>query len=459
MLELAQSHIYGFEGSQAAKIFMAGFVLVVILAVMLVRMPLIMWMLVSLLLIVAIGAPVNLDRTEYIDTWLAPMQQNRSWIQLAVSGMLTLVVLGTGRMHLARMAPQAWFLFIIALFASMMQTIHEGWQNALQALVFAIVTIPSVALMARSLTASVSGGLLLARAMLVVAALWAGACSVQFMIEPRYLVTSSGRFWGMISNPQLAAMLIGPVLVLALWGMINDPDKRLKVLWTGILCIYILFMGWTGSRLSLVLTGVGWVFVLWSKLGRLAIFLPVIVGLVFGLSFLADELQIGANLDRLGNTDNTRAGAWAIQLEAIKQSPIIGVGWNDIGASENSYIGSWAGFGFAMFLIMVSFLFHGIYFSVKLLLKRRSMSPQDRSLADLVVGFHALYFSGAFFEGYLLGRSSTMQTMMLLFSAMGVGILDRLTTEPESEHAYDEPLLAYPGAYADYAVAPATHAR
>lgn len=422
MFHLAQ-HIYGFEGTPAAKLFMAGFGLVVMLALLQNRLPFVAWILVAILCANALGPSVVPNRTEYIQSWLLPVQIRRAELHLGFSLVLIFVLLVTGKLSLAKVPWPAWFLFAIQMLSGALQMIHEGPEQGIQTLVFAVTTIPIAGIAAQSLACDEDGALKLVRSMLVVSALWAGACSVQFLIEPAYLINANGRFFGMLANPQMAGLFIAPSITMAVWSMLNDPAWRSRILWIGLTAIYTLFLGWTGSRTCLLMTIVGLTVVLASRPGKLLLFLPVAGILTFALALLSGELQIGANLERLTSTENTRGAGLARLVESIAANPWIGQGWDDLAATENSFLAGFAGYGIAMALLLLAFTFVGVGFAIKLWMARSSMLPKQRAIAELVVAFIALYFVGSNFEGYLLGRSSTAQTMMVFFGAIGVWLL------------------------------------
>lgn len=424
ILELAL-RTYGFEGSTAAKVFMAGFVGVVILALLFVRMPALLWLLLGVVFATTLGAGVTQDRTGYLQTWLLPVALRRPEIQLAFSIVILGVLLLTGRLNLARLTPHAWFMLLIAFLAGTLQTIHTDAATAGQTIGFALVTVTATALASRYIAFDALGAIHLVRMFLVAGALWAAASSVQFLINPELLVNANGRFQGVLSNPQLCGLWLAPILVMALWGALNDPERRLRFLWFGLVGMYILFAGWTGSRLTVIITLIGWAFVLWAKIGKLVLLLPFAAVLVYGLGILAEQLQIGANLERLTSVENTRTSAWAAQLSAIAENPWIGVGWEDTGATENSYLAGFAGYGIVMFLLLLAFLAFGIGLCAKLMLHRRSLPAHEKGLLDMVVGFHAMYFIGAAGEGYMLGRSSSIQTTLLVLGSVAMYLVQR----------------------------------
>lgn len=438
IFDLLAQRSYGFEGTTALLIFTVCFIAVVGLTLALVRLPLVTWLVVAILMMAALTAPTTQDRTAYLPTWILPIQVHKAEIQLALCIILGVYLLLTGRLNFANLPVQSFLLFMLGLFMGTMQFIHDTALTATQSLVFAAVTIPTTALGAVVALEKRDGPLRLVRGMLTVASFWAGACCVQFVINPEYLVNNNGRFWGMLSNPQLAGMFIAPVLTMSMWAALNDPNKRLRILWFGLMGIYVLFAGWTGSRMCAVITILGWMFVLGRRIGGFVMLAPFIVGLVMVLGVLADELQIGASIDRLTSTENTRDAAWARQIEDIMVNPFIGVGWNDVGATENSYLGIFAGYGFIGFMFAVSLLFYSMWLCLRLVIKRKLLPPLERSIADLTIAVNAVYFAGANFEGYMLARSSSMLTFILIYAALGTYLLQRAGEIERGEVVYSE---------------------
>jgi hypothetical protein len=278
------------------------------------------------------------------------------------------------------------------------------------------------------------------RAMMCVSVLWTVCSSIQFMINPRFLVNTQGRFWGMLGNAQQAAMLVAPFAIIAIWLTLHDKSKKLRPLWIGLIAINLLFLGWTASRTGFVMLVIGASFVLYNRIGKVLLFLPVAVLLFVALAFLSDELQIRSNLERLTDLQNTRQGVWEAQFRNIAESPLIGVGWHDTGGSESSWFGGFAGYGIGMFLLMIGLLVWSMWRCAVLWVRRRRLPKEERPLVDMYISWNAMYFSAATFEGIILGRSSTSQVFLLMFAGIGVYLAEKTATladQPTDEYALD----------------------
>ncbi len=462
------AQFYGFEYSGAVKLFMAGFGGLALLAALMIRLSAIQWILAAMLFFTCLTAPVNYERTQYLQTWMLPVQMQRANAHLALGVLLTLVVVMTNRLHMSLVPAQGLFVVAIGLFAGMLQFIHDTPMEALQSLGFAMAVMPCMLFASPSVCRSYDGCIKMLRAIMVVSVVWTVCCSVQFVINPRLLVNSEGgRFWGMTANAQGAAMIVAAFAVVALWLVFNDHARKLRILWIGLVGINLIFLGWTGSRTGALMLVVGTFFVLYRRLGKVVVFLPIAAVVTFGLSVLSDELQIANNLERLTDATNTREGVWAIQISKIVESPVIGVGWKETGASESSYLGGFAAYGMGMILIMAAFLLFSMWKCAQLTLFRGRLPREQRAMVDMFVSFNAMYFASAFFEGHMLARSAPTQVMMLMFMGIGVWLsgeisrpaADGVREDGEDPDAYDEPrydpVLAYDYSHAEDEGSPA----
>jgi hypothetical protein len=110
-----------------------------------------------------------------------------------------------------------------------------------------------------------------------------------------------------------------------------------------------------------------------------------------------------------------------------------------------------------MFLIMIGLLFFSMGKCARLMLTRRRLPREQRPLIDLFCAYNAMYFGAATFEGIMLGRSSSTQTMMLMFAGIGVWLTEAVShaaphpADDEPHHAGHD--LADPHASDEYGFA------
>ena len=428
---------FGFEYSVAVKVFMVGFAALGLLAALLVRLTLTQWIMAAALFATSLSAPTNQKQTEYLQTWMLPVQVRRAEIHLTLGILLSVLVMLSGKLHIHFMPVQGLFILAITMYAGFLQFFHEGAKEGMESIGFGLAVVPCMLFAAPAACRNFDSCMKVLRSMMVVSAVWAVCSSIQFVINPRLVLNGEGgRFWGMMSNAQGAAMFCAPMAILGLWLMMHDDKKRLKPLWIAMLAINLLFVGWTASRTGLVMLMLGGASILYNRIGKFILFLPVSAAVVVALSFLSDELQIQSNLDRITNFENTRGGVWSAQMAAIADSPLIGVGWKETGGSESSWLGGFAGYGILMFVIMVSFLIYSMAKCANLWIRRRRMPREQRPLIDMFIAWNAMYFGAATFEGILLGRSSTSQMFTLMFAGIGVWLAEEVSAPRDL--AYEE---------------------
>jgi hypothetical protein len=435
-LQLAQ--IYGFEGTPALTIFIGGFSALLILGLFMMKVNARLLLIAATLFATALTAPVDVGKLEFVQTWMLPLQIHRAELHLAFALMLTALVLVRKDIHVHDLNFQGVMMMLIALYMGTLQFYHETALNAVQTLGFALATIPCMLFAVASLTRDYEGCLNVLRAMMYASIAWIFCCSVQFVINPRALVNSNGRFWGLLGNAQQAGILCAPLAMTAVWLLLTDPKRRNRIVWIAVLTINLLFIMWSGSRTGALMFVIGFLCVMWTRLGKALLFLPA-AGLVFWLLWiLSEELQIGANVERLVSTENTRSWVFDAQISSFLESPLVGVGWNDVGASESSYIGGLGAYGVGFGALVFTLFLGSVVLCVRLLMARKSLPRAQRPLVDLFVGYNALYFGGAAFEGYILARSSTALTMLLMFAPMSTYLLRLAAQRGEPATTYDD---------------------
>lgn len=420
------AQFYGFEGTQASKIFMVGFAGLALVAAMFIKMSIRHWLMAGILFAAALTAPVNFDRTSYLPTWMVSIQIRRAEIHLGLGIILTLLALMQGRQLVQRWPWQSLVLLAMAMYAATMQIVHQTVGEAVQSMGFALATVPCMIIAAELTTRDREGCLRMLRTIMLVSVAWTVCCSIQFVINPKLLVNTGGRFWGMLANAQQAAILVAPFAATAIWLFMYDTNKRLKPLWVALAAINLLFLMWSGSRTGAFMFAVGVAFMLYSRGGKALLLMPAGAA-VFGLLYwLALELQIMKNVERLTSSDNTRGWVWATQIESFLEHPLIGVGWGETGGSESSYLGGAAGYGIGFAALIAVYLFGTMWMCGKLTVQKRFLGKKDRELADMFIAWNAMYFGAAAFEGFMMGRSSTPQVMMLMFAGLGVYLKEQV---------------------------------
>ena len=436
LLTLAQQHIYGFEGRTAETIFIGGFGALVLVAMLVLKMSFRNWVLAATLFVTCLAPSVDDILVQYNPTWMLWAQVNHANLHLVLGILLTLLVAVTGGAAVRTLSAQSVLLFLMAFYAGTLQFIHEDAKAALQAIGFAIATIPCFGAAISMSSRNHDNCVNLLRMMMWVSIAWTFCCSVQFVINPKYLVSYQGRFFGVLGNAQHAAALTAPMAIIAIWLLLHDPSRRSKILWVALIAINLLFLGWSGSRTGGLMFMVGLMAVLYSRIGKAILLLPIAAVLFWILASLATELQIGANLERFVSTANTRDWVWTGMLQAAFENPLIGIGWRggELG-TENSYLGALSAYGIIYFLLTMTLLTVSVWQCINFNLRKRWLRPEQRAIVDIFTAFNAMFFAGALFEGYILARSFIPQLMLLTFAGIGVWIRDEIAHN--QEHAYD----------------------
>lgn len=464
MLDLAilaqqDTHVYGFEGTSAEKLFIYGFAGMLAASTLFLRVNLRLILFGIMLFATALTAPVDFQKLEYIQTWMLPAQRKRAEIHLGAAVVLSLLLIMRGKVSLHGVSAPGIILFLMAMYGGLLQFIHEDASTATQTIVFALVTIPCMLIAAPDETRDFDSSVRMMRMLMYVSAVWAFCCSVQYVIQPKYLVNNNGRFWGMLGNAQQAAILTAPWCVIAMWLILNDPQRRQRVVWVGLLIVNLLFLIWSGSRTGVLMLVLGSMFVVYARIGKAVLFMPVAAVVFFALFALADALKIGANLERLTSTEDTRGWVWAAMLQSGLESPLIGVGFTEAGGSENSYLLSFACYGIGYLLLVLALVAAAAWQCLYVFVNRRKLPSEYRALSDMFLAFNAMYFGGAMFEGYLLARSSTTLTMMLMFLGIWTCLKRQIADssaedwDPEGDPSFD-PAPEYSEEYAEVPAGP-----
>jgi hypothetical protein len=440
LLTLAQyqQHVYGFEGTIAQTIFIVGFVALMIVVAYLVRMSLRNWVLAAMVFATCLSPSVSYDLTSYNPTWLLGLTSRHAELHLALGSLLTLFMFGRGGFSIRTFSVQGVILLIMAFYAGLLMFIHEpDPKDAFQALGFAAATIPCVIAAAGQSSQTFEGCVKLLKMLMLVAVAWAFCCSVQFVLNPQYLLNYGGRFVGMLANAQHAAVLVSIMAVVAMWLLLHEPHKLTRVFWATLVAINLLFLIWTASRTGALMFVVGLTALLYSRVGKMITLLPVAALIIWGLAALADALQIGANLERFTSTTDTRGWVWAALINNAMESPLIGVGWSEAGGSESSYLMGFASYGILYFLFMLALLGFSMLQCFRLTMQRKWLPPEHRPMVDVFVAFCAMYFAGAVFEGFILARSFVPQLLLLIFSAIGAWLTHEIAAN-QAEGRYAE---------------------
>lgn len=405
------------------------------------------WILIIIMILFA-GMAVQVDRSAQTSnsTWVLPLQLARASIFLATGSLLFLAMLvHAGKIRLNSIPIQGGLMLLIQVIISVLRFNHEGPAAGAQSLVFAIVTILPILVLLPLALKEWEDWIVVIRLIAFAAVIWTGATFVQVLINHRELqVGSQNRFTGLLGNPQGCGLYMAPMVFSLIWLVMNDRLKKLWWIWLGTLSIMAAFCLWTGSRTCILVTGVGTVFVLYSRFAKFILFLPVLaIVLVAGYQLAVSlGLSIGA-VERLASTQNTREDVWKVLLEDAFQNPLFGSGFNETRANENSYLVAFGAYGFSVGVLVLVLLFVSMGLMVRLISVRRLIPAQYRRIVDLILAFNVAYFLGAMFEWHIVSRLEGNITYLLIFSALTKGIIDKTYAETSTQDLFAEEVERY----------------
>ncbi len=408
-----------------------------------------MWLLGAMLFFGCIAViRNNLGRPQA--TWIMPLQSGRSELFLICGlGLGLLAVVHMPRMSLRNVAGPAWLLLLSAVYSGMITYVHVGLQSSVMAILFAIGTIAPMALVTPTLVADHDGRRRLIRTIHLVNVVWVAVLLIQLGID-RGVVTQgrSARLYGLTGNPQHTGVLLAVFGVVAVSSALRSVGARALPWLITLISVDVLLIIWTGSRTAGAMFVIGSMVVLRERWGRAVLLMPVAGLFVYVLLSFAGS-DVLEKTDRLVSLQNTRAEGWRTLIESAMRNPIFGVGTQETERSENSYLFAWSSYGILMAGILALVGVAAAVQSFRLWSVRRWLDADDRLLANLVVGFYAMYFAGSVFEGYMLARVGAPLVFLLLFSSVGLALVhsareNALILHDEAEHdaehdGYTEP--------------------
>lgn len=424
------------EGLTPPILFLIGIVGLTGLAIVTIRFKWAMLVYGGMVMAASFAAPADsLGRP--IQTWLTPVQARRSEI-FAAGGLLLLaaIVFHLPQVKFSRITLIGVLFACIGFYGAFVRAVGGDMTSGAESALFAFLTIvPAVILLPSAITEK-KDAINFLRVLGLVAAAWIIACAIQFVIRYKVLVASGGytRFNGMLSNPQHAAAFLAFGVCVLTFLMLNDTKARYRPVWAAIAAVNMVLLMWTGSRTGFGMSIIGLVAVLYTRLGRSIILLPIAgIVLIAVLSVVQETRTI--DLSRLTSTQDTRTRAWAVLWEEFLDRPMFGTAMAEKTTySENSLLMALAGFGIIMGLLVGLLILWMLYKSYRIYRLRFVLhDPLEKRLADLFVGFCGMYLFGAMFEGYMISRVSSPMAFMLFGAALGSFIDLRAREQKEEE--------------------------
>jgi len=220
--------------------------------------------------------------------------------------------------------------------------------------------------------------------------------------------------------------------------VLNTQRGLWRMTFIGLTGASVIMLLWTGSRTGMGMMVLAVAAVLYARVGRAILAVPVLMVVGYGLYVVATAvLDIDLGLNRLASTEDTRSWVWAKMWETAMDNPAIGVGVEDAEVSENSLLFGFASYGFGMALLLVTVMLVSFAQVLKLLRIRWGLAAEQRRIVDVILGFYAAYFFGTIFEGYMIARISAINVLFFMFAAMATRAI-QLAQEHEAVEEYGD---------------------
>lgn len=374
----------------------------------------------AMLFLSALGLGEDIEKGVEYHTWLFPLQTNRQVVYVACAAM---VLLG-GLIHAAKLNTRnipglGIGMMVMGVYMGTVTIFHTGMINGFAAIILAIFSMSAVMLVLAAQLREWDDFVGMLRVLALIGCVWTMACVVQFLVDKSALTTGFGmrRFIGLSGNPQHAAGLSAVMATLSFWLVLNDRSKFWKFVSVMAASSHIIFVLWTASRTGLALTLIGFTGILYARLGRAVFFAPVAGGVGYALLTLAQNMGVEFGFERLTSSEDTRSEKWNILWERGLSSPVVGVGLEDAGGSENGFLYGFASFGLGVPVIMLIIMFATMIVCLRLIKARfDTPNPIGKRIIDLTIAFFAMYWAGNMFEGFGVARISPQLTYFLVFS-------------------------------------------
>lgn len=392
----------------------------------------------GMLMFSSLGIPLERWHNRVIQTVWLPLQFQRSVIY-TFFGLLAFVLMLSQLNKLAgkRLALAAVMLFVTGMYAAFLRLlVHEDLASGVISVTSAFITLTPLLLLPVILIDELQDVRILFRAILCVNCIWFMMCFVQFIFAPNKLTMGSDyRFIGLLGNPQHAAVLLAFFSVSCVWLLVTSSSMKYQILMAVLLSINVICLFWTASRTGLGLCVIGSFIVMYTRMKRLAILLPVVIVVYFGIGYVINTLGIDVNVNRLTSSENTRRIAWSELYQTGMSHLWVGAGTSGNERSENSILYGFASFGVLMLISLVFVLISTLALCFKLFLISRSWSKEYRCYADISIAMLVMYVAGAVFEGYMIARIHSSLWFFMVISGLAVACI-RLNKERHQLRAF-----------------------
>ncbi len=415
-------------------VIVGGLVAGAVAALSLASRPRLVLPLVGLIMFIAsLGLRIDKMTERPILTWLAPLQTYRSQLYVALGALLFFALprlVGGGSL---RIPAQALVLFLIGAYNALMRLLHGDANQAALSLGIAVFAVLSFMLVVPLTLRDNDDAMKLERFVGYAGLAMLFATAVQIGLDQSALMAGP-RFTGFTANPQFAAIVSASVCTNLVWLSMYDDRKWRKIMWLGGGAAFGVIVLWTGSRTGLGMAVLGLGCVLYRRLGNMILLLPVGALIAYPIFvFLSPDEDIELATSRLFEGGDTRTLSWQAMLETGMENPLIGVGVEDAGASENSFLLAFAGYGIGMVMLTMALAAVSAWVVLQAWRVRKRVWPEDRPLVDLIIAHNAMYLGSSMFEGIMLTRVGPSPVFILISACLSTYLLDRAKQYREAE--------------------------
>lgn len=389
---------------------------------------------------------------------IQPLQAARSDLYVACAVLIAAACLfHVNALSGRRISIACVILFLINLYAGLIRIAAGYVESGAATLAFAVVTLGPLLFLVPALLRELDDWVNIPRWLGFFTALWVFFVGLQIVVDWRKLVeqTTFSRFQGLTSNPQNAGLFLAVSTVVITYLFMADPRRGWRLLWGPLAGVCAILLLWTGSRTGAAMCTIGMTALLYARLGRAILFLPFAALLAYGAYSVFLSSGVELSFDRLTSKSDTRGEAWGIMIRDFLSSPVIGRGTTDEAeVSENSYLFGLSSYGAGMGLLMLCFVIASGLTCLSLFRRRFSVNAETRRIIDVILSFHAMYFAGTLFEGYIVSRVNQMVPLFFIFSSMASCLIRKIdedralaaqSRELQDHDAYDQPATHHQG--------------
>ncbi len=203
---------------------------------------------------------------------------------------------------------------LMMLYAGLLRMGHDTVESGLASIALALLTLIPLLVVVPNLLRDRDDYELMLPGILYTLLIWSAATLLPGLYRPRPALCvrwkrGARRFTGLTPNPQTAGLLLGLTGPIGLWLFYNRKrglPRLVAVVITGSILVIGCF---TDRRALFFIVAAS---VLYARMGRTILLLPVLAAVTYGLWWYATaNLDQSINPNHISSSENTRAEGWA----------------------------------------------------------------------------------------------------------------------------------------------------